>query len=772
MIQLIRFHLTWVKASRQLIMAMALLSFAAFGSYFLFACCAIGCLIINKRFQNYCSDFTSEKMLKAVMRGETLYMQYLPETVLELLVHPRHFQTYYPLLIKDKSFVESALHHFQVSDQCVREGFLLNIMNCFKQSGHMIVDDQLFRHFSARYPQLVSEYLDKIEAVSGLDEITDVVKDPGLLQKLQLVRFVTDYSSIRPLPKYVNVQPLALLRLVIAKPSVAKFDLVTELLSGPKFLNEKLVDLGMQDRLTFWKQLVLIYCKAKKQGHRAFASEFWELIPTVQGGHHMLGALVKAHMNDTNEFSDVEGFLTDLKSQDLINHMVAIDFISQASEAEKNAFLQMCLLDCPAYLNSLQQFVARRIATTVEIIVYLDSIDVKNIFAVLSPELVAVIKTHIHKHEVHFLALQRYEADLDQDIFKRTTAQRRGVPINQLMQDEQNTHRVSVHKHASCVAKKLKKTYSLPFNRAAVYLQLKGLIHHFPLTAHTAVDQLMKDSAVRFIDHAAHTHIDHESGVSVGDLLLYFASIIADQSLPGSREHRTEALIRGCYEARRGRNLQFSDDGKKFEDSRYPTDMPICPSGQFNKLIEVMQGVTPLADLEYISKDIVKDLLLKFANESKTELVQAFSKGKDLQLLECPVRFFSVLRGKIYQKMKRQLTEIIYDGNRENIEDIKIYYDILMQVYEFSDPVHYFNKQMLANTYQLQLRSYFLNQLQQQRVHTSIKTSLKTLSEQFLSDDRPKASAGSQFRLWGKLVNISVIQRQLVDDIFQVRKAR
>ena len=99
----------------------------------------------------------------------------------------------------------------------------------------------------------------------------------------------------------------------------------------------------------------------------------------------------------------------------------------------------------------------------------------------------------------------------------------------------------------------------------------------------------MKDSAVRFIDHAAHAHIDHESGVSVGDLLFYFASIIADQSLPGSREHRTEALIRGCYEARRG-GTQFSDDGKKFEDDRDPTDMPICSPGQFNKLIEVMQG--------------------------------------------------------------------------------------------------------------------------------------------------------------------------------------
>ncbi len=772
MIQLIIFHLTWVKASRQVIMAMALLSLATLGSYFLFALCAIGCLIINKRFQNYCTDFTSEKMLKAVMSGETLYMQYLPETVLELLVHPRYFQTYYPILIKDKPFVDSALHHFQVSDQRVREGFLLKIMTCFKQSDQMIEDDQLFMQFSARFPQLVSEYLDEIEAVNGLDEITNVVKDPSLLQKLQLVRFVTDYASIRPLPPYVYLQPLALLRLVIVKPSVTKFDLVTELLLEPKFLNETLVDLGIQDRLTFWKQLVLIYCEAKKKGYQTFASEFWNLIPIVQGGHHMLSALVKAHMNDTNEFSDVEGFLSDLQAQNQINNVMAIDFISQASEAEKNAFLQMCLLNSPAYLNSLQQFVVERIATTVEIIVYLDSIDVKNIFNVLSAELVAVIKRHIHGHDLHFLALQRYEADLDQDIFKRTATQRRGVSINKLMQDKQNTHRASVHKHSSCVAKKLKKTYSLPFNRAAVYLQLKRLIDHFPLTAHTAVDQLMKDSALRFIDHATHEHVDHESGVSVGDLLLYFSSIIADQSLPGSREHRTEALIRGCYEARRGNNLSFSGDGKKFKDNRYPADMPICPPGQFNKLIEVMQGVTPLADLEYIAKDVVKDLLLKFANETKTELMQAFSKGKDLQLLECPMRFFSVLRGKIYQKMKRQLTEIIYDGNRENIEDIKMYYDILMQVYDFSDPVHYFNKQMLANTYQLQLRSYFLNQLEQQRVQTLIKTSLKTLSDQFLSDDRPKALAGSQFRLWGKLVNISVIQRQLVDDIFQVRKTR
>ena len=122
--------------------------------------------------------------------------------------------------------------------------------------------------------------------------------------------------------------------------------------------------------------------------------------------------------------------------------------------------------------------------------------------------------------------------------------------------------------------------------------------------------------------------------------------------------------------------------------------------------------------------------------------------------------------------MKGQLTEIIYDGNRENIEDVRTYYDILMQVYDFSDPVHYFNKQMLANAYQSQLRSYFLNQLQQQRGQTSIKTSLKTLSEQFLSEDRPKASAGSQFKLWGKLLNVSKIQRQLVDDIFQVKPGR
>ena len=348
MIKLIIFHLTWVKASRQVIMAMVLLSFAAFGGYLLFACCAIGCLIINKRFQNYCRDFTSEKMLKAVMRGEALYMQYLPETVLELLAHPRHFQTYYPILIKDKSFIESVLYHFQVSDQRVREGFLFKIMTCFKLSGHMIADDQLFRHFSARYPQLVSEYLYEIEAVNGLDEITHVVKDPGLLQKLQLGRFVTDYASVRPLPAYVYLQPLALLRLVIAKPSVAKFDLVTELLSGPKLLNGKLVDLGMQGRLTFWKQLVLIYCEAKKpghQGHQAFTSEFWGLIPAVQGGHHMLGALVKAHMNDTNELSDIEGFLKVLQANELINSVVAIDFISQASEVKKTHFCKcVCLI--------------------------------------------------------------------------------------------------------------------------------------------------------------------------------------------------------------------------------------------------------------------------------------------------------------------------------------------------------------------------------------------------------------------------------------------
>ena len=157
----------------------------------------------------------------------------------------------------------------------------------------------------------------------------------------------------------------------------------------------------------------------------------------------------------------------------------------------------------------------------------------------------------------------RYEADLDQDIFKRTTAQRPGVPINQLMQDEQiRIGQVFISTHLVLLKA---ETYSLPFNRAAVYLQLKGLIRHFPLTTHTAVDQLMKDSAVRFIDHAAHAHIDHESGVSVGDLLLYFASIIADQSLPGSREHRTEALIRGCYEAREAEIYKFSDDGRNLK---------------------------------------------------------------------------------------------------------------------------------------------------------------------------------------------------------------
>ena len=80
--------------------------------------------------------------------------------------------------------------------------------------------------------------------------------------------------------------------------------------------------------------------------------------------------------------------------------------------------------------------------------------------------------------------------------------------------------------------------------------------------------------------------------------------------------------------------------------------------------------------------------------------------------------------------MKGQLTEMIYDGNCENIEDVRTYYDILMQVYDFSDPVHYFNKQMLANAYQSQLRSCFLNQLQQQRanVHKNIPKTLRSSS--------------------------------------------
>ncbi|RUR09160.1 hypothetical protein [Legionella sp. km772] len=156
------------------------------------------------------------------------------------------------------------------------------------------------------------------------------------------------------------------------------------------------------------------------------------------------------------------------------------------------------------------------------------------------------------------------------------------------LNDKQSTHKASVHASASHSAQRLKELY---------HNQLVGCSAQKEILALLEQDNSLKSEAIReFFKQCQHfTSRDSTSDISLSELLAYcWIAIHDDSQRQSSLEEARTVILEGLYEMQRGYNLNEQGEDNGQESS------PICFSGCFNKFIEKLVGVHPVANIIYL----------------------------------------------------------------------------------------------------------------------------------------------------------------------------
>ena len=156
-----------------------------------------------------------------------------------------------------------------------------------------------------------------------------------------------------------------------------------------------------------------------------------------------------------------------------------------------------------------------------------------------------------------------------------------GVNNNPNFNDQQSTHRASVHKSVSELASNLARRYPQVINNAtAMESEIKKLKDAVWVLPENTENNAAKRCIEKITAHE-YTFTDPASRVSLRQLLaLAYVAVNDETSRNGTLEDAINSLAKGLYEIQRGYNLndQAIDQGGD--------DRPICTSGTFNKIIE------------------------------------------------------------------------------------------------------------------------------------------------------------------------------------------
>jgi hypothetical protein len=230
--------------------------------------------------------------------------------------------------------------------------------------------------------------------------------------------------------------------------------------------------------------------------------------------------------------------------------------------------------------------------------------------------------------------------------------------LNQIdvINDIQSTHTESVHQSISESAARLLIRYSQQIKGSGLedtIDQLNDFIVRLP-------DDSEKNKATKrcfnSITAFDYLFIDPASEVSLRQLLaLTFLAIRDENNRDGNLQDAENQLIEGLYEIQRGYNLLETGQDQGGED------VPICPAGAFNKLIEKLQGIHVDCEVRFMTSKTVSFKLPIVVQEAALHY---------LSQLANPVKTADLLAfTHLIQQIKIQGIEVIWDNIKDLVTD-------------------------------------------------------------------------------------------------------
>ena len=199
-----------------------------------------------------------------------------------------------------------------------------------------------------------------------------------------------------------------------------------------------------------------------------------------------------------------------------------------------------------------------------------------------------------------------------------------GVTNNPNFNDQQSTHRASVHKSVSESASNLASRYHQIINNAtAMESEIKKLKDAIWALPENDENNVAKRCIEKITAHE-YTFTDPASKVSLRQLLaLAYVAVNDETSRNGTIEDAINSLAKGLYEIQRGYNLndQGIDQGGN--------DRPICTAGTFNKIIERLQGIHPDCHIQFITQGHAAMKLPIIAMEAAMEHLEGMEENTD-----------------------------------------------------------------------------------------------------------------------------------------------
>jgi hypothetical protein len=161
----------------------------------------------------------------------------------------------------------------------------------------------------------------------------------------------------------------------------------------------------------------------------------------------------------------------------------------------------------------------------------------------------------------------------------------------------QSTHTASVHQSVSDSATRLMEKYGDQISGRLLDIMIQELSAWLNAQPDLSRQVIKAKLCLQRLTTTDYCFIDPSSQVSMKQLLaLFWIAIHDDARRQGTLDDAKSQLIEGLYEIQREYNL--SATGK---DNGADHDIPSCPSGTFNKMIEKGQGVHPDMVIDFIS---------------------------------------------------------------------------------------------------------------------------------------------------------------------------
>ena len=224
----------------------------------------------------------------------------------------------------------------------------------------------------------------------------------------------------------------------------------------------------------------------------------------------------------------------------------------------------------------------------------------------------------------------------------------------------QSVHNNTVHQAVSASATKLMNRYG----SIIAHSGLENILSKAQAQVLNLGDESIKNQAAkRCIQRLLTEDCDFNDSVSsltIKQLLaLTFLAISDDSQRTGHYKDAIAQFVEGLYEIQRGYNL--SDEHIDTGDE----DLPICPGGTFNKLIEKLQGIHPECEIHFMTRQTAALKLPKIVQEEALHYLSQLANPDNKKELIAFTKLIATLKKEglavIYECIKNKISHRMFD---------------------------------------------------------------------------------------------------------------